>query len=238
MIPSVTLFSSSRIKRYKYYPFLLLILVFASPKLKAQYTTKSKPIVGVKAGVFVSKYKFSQFPQRPPVQIGTGTLNQYGTSVSAFQPNYSFSVFYKNSISKATWLDLEIGVRTKGYRSQYNTPGDTLFRHAVANRFISLFATASIQVTLTQLWYVKPGVRVDALISKSTNPTFDYWVSRYTPFEFSPVLATGIILPRINIELEVNPGLMNLVVFPATYNAQSSSLRSFTAGVNVAYKLR
>ncbi|MFD2937564.1 hypothetical protein [Spirosoma flavum] len=141
-------------------------------------------------------------------------------------------------MSKATWLDVEIGVRTKGYISQYNTPGDTLFRHEVANRFISLFATASVQVALTQWWYVKPGVRVDALISKSTNPTFDYWVSRYTPVEFSPVLATGIILPRINIELEVNPGLMNLVVFPANYNAQSSRLRSFTAGVNVAYKLR
>ncbi|WP_461152162.1 hypothetical protein [Spirosoma pulveris] len=238
MMLDVTLFISSTIKSYRYYLFLILILVFVSTTLKAQYITKSRPIVGVKAGVFLSKYKFSQFPQRPPVQIGTGTLNQYGTYVSEFQPNYSLSVFYKNLISKTTWLDLEVGVRTKGYRSQYNTPGDTLFRQEVANRFISVFATASVQFALTQLWYVKPGIRVDALIGKNTNPTFDYWVSRYTPFEFSPVLATGIILPRINIELEVNPGLMNLVVFPPAYNAQSSRLRSFTTGVSVAYKLR
>lgn len=235
---NVTLHSSLSIKRYNYYLLFILSLFFVSPSLRAQYTTKAKPIVGFKAGVFLSKYKFSQFPQRPPVQIGTGTLNQYGTYVSAFQPNYSLSVFYNNLISKTTWLDLEVGVRTKGYRSQYDTPGDTLIRHEVANRFISVFLTASYQLALTQLWYIKPGIRVDALVGKNTNSTFDYWVCRYIPVEFSPVLATGLILPRINIELEVNPGLMNLVVFPTAYHAQSSKLHSFTTGITVAYKLR
>lgn len=230
---SATLFTRSKMKCYGY----CLFLVFISSTLKAQYTTKLKPIIGLKIGGAVSKYKFTQFPQRPPVQIGTGTFNQYGTFVPEFQPNYSLSVFYKNAISRNEWLDLEVGVRSRGYKSYYSTPGDTLFRQEVANRFVSLFTTVSIQFPLTQLWYLKPGIRVDALIGNHTNPSFDYWVSRYTTFEASPVLATGIILSKFNIELEVNPGVMNLVFFPASYNAKSSKLRSFTAGINVAYKL-